>query len=354
MRLERISHGYWIVGTVTLAVATTAASWNFHSASAGADAPEIQRAGARPYIVCFGHVDMENGVASLYASVPGRVTEVKVAEGQTVSSGETLVCLDDEPAQLRLREAEADVKAAEEQLAQARRLPEQQRLKVTQQKAAVEALEHRIRGARAGLSRKLQLADIQQLNVKEVEAADSLVKEQEALARAERGKLRELELEDASSGIHRAQADLDARRARWEHARRGVRESTLKAPTAGKVLRVLISAGEMVGAQPHQPAILFCPEGERIIRAEAEQEFASHVKIGQPALIQDDATTGPSWRGRVMRISDWYAQRRSILQEPSQANDARTLECLVALDAGQPPLKIGQRVRIAIEQAEAN
>jgi hypothetical protein len=29
-------------------------------------------------------------------------------------------------------------------------------------------------------------------------------------------------------------------------------------------------------------------------------------------------------------------------------NDVRTLECLVVLEPGQPPLRIGQRVRVLI------
>ena len=35
--------------------------------------------------------------------------------------------------------------------------------------------------------------------------------------------------------------------------------------------------------------------------------------------------------------------------EPLQFNDVRTLECIVTLDPGQPPLRIGQRVRVTLE-----
>jgi hypothetical protein len=95
--------------------------------------------------------------------------------------------------------------------------------------------------------------------------------------------------------------------------------------------------------------VVFCPDGQRIIRAEVEQEFARDVAVGQAAAVQDDTTAdGPIWHGRVFRVSDWYTRRRSILQEPLQLNDVRTLECLVALDPGQQPLRIGQRVRVTI------
>ena len=35
--------------------------------------------------------------------------------------------------------------------------------------------------------------------------------------------------------------------------------------------------------------------------------------------------------------------------EPLQFNDVRTLECIVTLDPDQPPLRIGQRVRVTLE-----
>src|SRR5262249_1752389 len=161
------------------------------------------------------------------------------------------------------------------------KLPEQHRLKVTQQKAAIEAIEHRLEGARSVLERKRELVRIEQLNPREVEAAESQLKELEALERAERGKLHEQELDDPKVGIHRAQADVDAKRSRLEQARRGVEECELKAPADGTVLRVLVSAGEVLGPQPKQPALLFCPNGQRIIRAEIEQEFAGRVAVGQ-------------------------------------------------------------------------
>ena len=59
------------------------------------------------------------------------------------------------------------------------------------------------------------------------------------------------------------------------------------------------------------------------------------------------------WKGKVLRVSDWYTQRRSILLEPLQFNDVRTLECLIEITqspAGAPPLRIGQQMRVMVKQ----
>jgi hypothetical protein len=50
----------------------------------------------------------------------------------------------------------------------------------------------------------------------------------------------------------------------------------------------------------------------------------------------------------VTRLSDWYTHRRSILLEPMQFNDVRTLESIITLDPGQPMLRIGQRMRVTL------
>ena len=52
-----------------------------------------------------------------------------------------------------------------------------------------------------------------------------------------------------------------------------------------------------------------------LIRAELEQKFARHVVVGLPALVEDDGPAGNTWRGQVLRIADWYTQRRLINEE---------------------------------------
>lgn len=339
----------WIIGLGCLAISMVSVAWIMNAAPSSIVTAQTPPA-AVSRVVCFGHVDMEQGVTSLYPVIPGRVISVEVKENEVVKAGQVLCRLDDAVAHLRIKEAVADLEAAKERFAQAQKLPEQQHNKLAQQRAAIQAVVERLTGARAVLARKKELEKIQQLNPKETEAAEALVRELEAVERAERSKLSELELNDPTTGIKHAQADVDAKQARLEQARRGEQECSIKSPADGTVLRVLINPGEVLGPQPKQPAILFCPQGRRIIRAEVEQEFAGRVAVGQTALIQDDTSAADTWRGKVASISDWYTHRRSILQEPFQFNDVRTLECLITFDPDQPQMRIGQRVRVTIEK----
>jgi multidrug resistance efflux pump len=298
---------------------------------------------------CIGHVDNEPGVASLYPSQPGRVAEVLVHEDQQVKAGEVLLRLESRSAAFLVKQAEEDLKAAELQLTEARKLPKQHQLLIAQQKHAIEAARHRLSAACYALERKQNMVRADHLAPEEGEVAAALVKELEAALAVEGQKLQSIELHDADTQVARAQVDVDNKRTKLDMARYALDECSLRAPCDGKILRIFVSAGEVLGPQPKAPAVQFAPSGIRIVRAEIEQEFAARVHVGQTALIQDDASMGETWRGKVLRISDWYTHRRSILQEPLQFNDVRTVECIIQLDPGQMGLRIGQRVRVKIQ-----
>ena len=171
----------------------------------------------------------------------------------------------------------------------------------------------------------------------------------ESAVEGETTKLNGLEAVDPYIGVTLAMNDLNARKARLSKAEYALKETTLVAPFKGSVLRINTSVGETLGPNPKLPAIMFCPSTKRIVRAEVEQEFAGKISLNQLALMQDDCSTSTqTWRGKVVRISDWYTHRRSILLEPLQFNDVRTLECIIDLDPGQPILRIGQRVRVQL------
>src|SRR5262249_54000302 len=178
------------------------------------------------------------------------------------------------------------------------------------------------------------------------------VKEFEEAVKAEETKLAALQVEDPTVELERVRAEVATIRARFRQSERVLREHTLRAPEAGKVLRIFVTPSEYVTTPPRRVAIQFCPERPRVIRAEVDQAFARRVEVGQPAQVVDDCSSAHTWRGRIARISAWYTERRQIADEHLQMKDVRTLECLIVLDPGQPPLRIGQRVRATISRTE--
>jgi multidrug resistance efflux pump len=345
-KTKRSSWVKGLVGAAVLAIGMASVGSSSRTPSAGSE-PAAPAPAAEP-VACFGHVDVKHGVTSLYPVQAGRVIAVPAEENQHVKAGALLLRLDDTAARLRVQEAEADLASARLQLDKARRLPQQHQVQLAQMQAAIEAMQNRLAAASHERERKVELQEKDLLPKAELEVAGDQVKEIEALLRGEMEKRAELELHDPVADILRAEQEVQARQSRLGQAQQTLDECSLRAPSDGKVLRVLVGPGEMLSALPKQPALLFCPDGPRFIRAEVEQEFAHRVQVGQSATIRDESDDPQVWRGRVSLLSDWYTQRRSVLQEPLQLNDVRTLECRITLEPGQPPLRIGQRVRVLI------
>ncbi|MSR30642.1 MAG: biotin/lipoyl-binding protein [Gemmataceae bacterium] len=303
--------------------------------------------------VCIAYVDVEGGVTPLYPLQPGRVVAIPVRENQEVESGDVLIRLDDTLQKAQLEEARADVQAGSAQLDQAKLLYSQHDLKLKGQKAAITAKKEETAAVIAKRDQAERLEKNKLVSIEDVKAAQAFVRALEAAVEGETAKLKALESMDPQLSVNMAQNDLQARKARLQKAEFALKECAVSAPFKGSVLRINTTVGETLGPNPRLPAIMFSPAGKRIIRAEVEQEFASKISLNQLALIQDDCSSSPAnWKGKVVRISEWFTHRRSILLEPLQFNDVRTLECIVELDPGQPPLRIGQRVRVQLAAAE--
>jgi multidrug resistance efflux pump len=303
--------------------------------------------------VGFGHGDVEGGVIPLHPTQPGRVVEVLVKENQPVTKGEVLLRLDDRKQQNDVRQAEAAVNAATARLKQAENLRKELADGVRAQQELIAVYKAKLDGARAQLQRATSLFEARPnplIRQEELDVARAAVREAEAAVKARQAELDKIKVQDPELEIARARANLAGDRAQLDQARYALEETQLKAPADGTILRLTVNPGELLGSQPKQPAIIFCPNTPRIVRAEVDQESAGRIHVGQAVLIQDDARLTGEWRGKVKRISDWYSHRRSLLLEPGQFNDVRTLECIIELDPKQPHLRIGQRVRVTFEQ----
>ncbi len=351
-RMARAGGLLWPLILVALGAALMFAAVQFsRTAAAPTRLPPAAAAPAgtgRDGVVCFGTVDLDQGVASLYPLQPGRVAALSVAENQEVAQGAELLRLEDGTARSRLAEAEAAVALAQLQLRQARKQPELHTSRVAQQEAMRDAAASRVAAARRVLAREEKLGQSVVIAEADRSINEDKIRELEALEQADEERLSELKAQDVEAEIRRAELELTAAEARREQARLVLEECRVRAPSSGTVLRILVGPGDVLGGQPGPPVVLFAANGPQVIRATVEQEFAGRVKEGEPALVGDEADPTVTWRGRVARLAGWYHQRRTVLHEPSEFSDVRTLECVIVLDPGQPRLRLGQSVRISI------
>jgi multidrug resistance efflux pump len=301
--------------------------------------------------VSVAFVDVEGGVRKLYPTRPGRVTAVPFAEGVAVKEGDVLLQVDDTLAKKELAEAKLALEAAKVRLKAAKTGVEQLQAKVAALREVVNVQKAEQKEAEAGLD-KAQTYLKEKLGGSEEDVAILKAKVEKAKAgvRAKQKEMEALEKMNPQDMVDQAEVDVKAKALLVEKAAYGVEECAIKAPCDGSLLRSLASVGETLGANPQQPALWFCPNGPRIIRAEVEQEFATRMRQGQAATIKDEVTGKGEWKGKVTRVSDWYTQKRSILLEPMQFNDVRTLEVILSVEPkADEPLRIGQRVLVTLD-----
>jgi multidrug resistance efflux pump len=331
-------------------------SWGGTAKAAKEDSAE--REGGKQEIYCWGHFDIEGGVAGLYPRQVGEVIKRK-PENTLVKKGEVLLQLDDTLAQLKVKEAEAGVHAAEQQVAEANLLGEQYELQKTQQQALIDAIKFERKKVEEEKEKNLQALNPGAAQTKTIEnyykaALDELTEKQKA-EEAKR-ELIDFQIKKvAAIKIAQAEADLRIKQNLVKQATDLLRFYQILAPEDGMVLRTYVREGEMLGSNPKSQAIDFLPTGPghpMIVRAEVLQEWGRYVKVGQAVEIVDDTYNGPKWDGEVMKLSKWYAMTRSAVIEPLRYNDVRTLECLIRITSTKDnpnTMYIGQRVRAKIK-----
>lgn len=339
------------LGLGVLAASVVGTGWVLHS-----HASDGNKVTAAPVDVNkvngFGFVDVLDRVASLNPLQAGRVIAILVVENQHVNKGDVLLRLDSRLAKSKVDEAQADLEAAEETLKGARLAPKLQASEAKTQEQAVFAAEYALAAANEQLPRIKRLSEsgVGTVSKEDYRAKLKQIKQLEAVVKAEQEKLAGLRERNPQILINKAMSKVVGKRAQLQQARDILDEFCIKAPADGTILRLSTSVGDLIGPTRPEAAIIFCPgrPEDRIIRAEIEQEFAGKVKPGMLAVVQDDARLSGRWEGEVQSVSDWFTHRRSPLLEPRQFNDVRTLECIIKLKPGQPPLRIGQRMRVAL------
>lgn len=306
-------------------------------------------------VVCTGRVDVVGQVVALDPSQPGRVKKVNVTEGQVVGKDVVLLELDDTVAVLRERQAKAVVDgldADRKRIEQAiERFPNQ----LENRKAVARANKARAELAKTAIQQKLAQEGV---GVKytqiEKEAFAAQIAELDATVAAEATMLADVEKSEKASLellAKAAQARLDAAQADYDLAKKAVEECKLIAPGPGRILRVQAGAGGIIAPGGFTPSVVFAPDGPLVVRAEVDQEFLGRVKEGMVAEVQDDnRPDAPVRMGKVKSLAKWVARRRTLVLEPGEVNDVRTVECVVVLDGGTDEFFIGQRMRVRIKK----
>jgi multidrug resistance efflux pump len=341
----------WLGGILLLLSTAAGAGWVLnHSHDGNGYAAQDQTPAVPPdAILAIGRVDVEGDVRKI-SPPPGRVEWI-APEGAHVKKGDVIVKIDNRYLNSAVDLARCALADAETLLKKARAGCENNKIDVQMQENVVRLKTAKKEAARLEYEEAIK-KDLKTVLPNQFAILGWTLKALEGEVAVEKDKLHKLKLPFPAIDLEQARNNVAAKKVDLDKALLALEECDVRAPTDGAVLRVFISPGEHF-VKEMKWAMQFCPDARRVVRAEVLQEWAGLVKEGQDVTIEDDTVAGTRWHGKVQRVSNWIAPKREVMLEPFMVNDVRTLECLIDVRPGGPPLRLGQRVRVMILQGKS-
>lgn len=251
-------------------------------------------------IVLYGNVDLRQVALAFKGNE--RVQEMRVEEGDSVVPGQVLAVLDTSMLELRIRQAQAQVRVQQEGLNRLRSGSRPQ--EIAQTEAASAAAQAELTQARQQLERLSNVRAetngqaVSQLDIETGEARVAIA--QANLRRAQ--QVQELSVDGpASEDIARAEAMLEAANAELAVLEQQLEDAQLRAPIAAIVRSRLLEPGDM--ASPQRPAYNLAIVEPKWVRAYVSETDLGRVQAGQAASITTDSHPDQALQGIVGYIS---------------------------------------------------
>lgn len=291
-----------------------------------------------------------------------RVDQLLVKVGDRVESGQVIAILDSfDRWQGAFREAEEQVKVAQAKLNQVKagaqqgdiaaqqatiaRLEAQLAGEISTQQATVARLEAELQNAQVEAQRHQDLyqngvISASLLDSKSLAAQTAQQQVNEARANLDRSvQTLKRQIQEARATLNRivevrptdvaaAQAEVDRAIATANKTKAEFDEAYVRAPKAGRILRVYTQAGEAVSPD----GIVDLGQTDQMYAvAEVYEGDINNVKVGQSAVITADTLPGEI-KGTVEQIG-WTIAKQDLLDtDPTAAADARVIEVKIRLD----------------------
>jgi membrane fusion protein (multidrug efflux system) len=277
----------------------------------------------------------------------GPIVEVAVTENQSVSRGQLLFRLDDQPYRTALAKIEAEI---EIQRAEIRGLRAQWRTKREDIKAAQSQQNY----AQADYDRQKDLADRKFAPAAKMEESRmGLDVARQRIASLEEDLQR---IEAALAGDPKIKVDdhpkVKQMLAARDEALHNLRRTTIEAPLDGVVSKVLVPGSYAVMGVP---SIAVVANKDLWIEANFKETELTRVRVGQPVTITVDTYPDMQCTGKVTSLSQSTGAEFAVLPpQNATGNWVKVVQRIpvrtsVNCKEGDPPLRVGMSVTIEID-----
>lgn len=297
-------------------------------------------------IFANGFVEGSQREVQLGFEVTGRVNVVLVHEGQSARQGDVLATLEAGTWQAAVEQAAARLTLAEAERTRLINAASAETRAVAHARIAV--AEARLGQARDDLERGEQLLSRKAITTQEWQHLEHAHKVAQAELDLARTSAAELIAAARADDIRIADAKIALAKAALREAQAVLAKAQLVAPCDGRVLRLDIEPGQLVGDGQAAETVTFACDGQLHVRAYLEELDALRVEVGRRATVTADGLPGESVSATVVECAPYLTQKRTRHDLPGERIDTRLREVRLRLDrpAG---LLIGLPVEVLID-----
>ena len=274
----------------------------------------VQKRDLQALVSASGKIQPQR-LVNISADTMGRVTELRVEEGQRVQKGEFLLQIDPRNLTTAFNQTSASLAAS--------------RSMMEQLKVSLEGTRTNLKAAQDNFARQQQLWK-QGLTTKEaLENAENQV------------KVRQAELNSQERQIETQRLRMTQEQATVENAKLNLSKVRIESPITGIITRRNIEEGEtvVIGTMNNAGTVLLTVADMSVIEAEVEVDETDipSVQLGQPAKVTIDAMPGKTFTGKVTEIGNSPIQAAGA----SAASQATNFKVKVTLDGEIPDVRPG-------------
>lgn len=275
--------------------------------------------------------------------VAGYVKEILVQDYQWVEQGQPLVQIETDPFEMKLAQAQANVKAQEVALRKIKQANASAHANVNVMDANIQSAKASLENAKIAHARMAELVKTSAVSKQDYDnSLTNLQKAQAALAQAIAQK-HNAQQEIANVGVNEQSnlVAIDSAKAGLALAKLELSYTQIHAPISGRLGEINVEQGQLVSVGANLMTVV--PNDHWLIANVKETEIAQ-IGIGQPARIEVDALGGRQvLTGKVVQIAPATGSEFSSNKtDPSTGNFikiAQRIPVKIAFDPNQDALK---------------
>lgn len=299
-------------------------------------------------IAATGVVEAQSRNLDIAPPEAGLVTQVFAEVGEQVQQGAPLFELDARPLRAELLRAQADLKAAEAELARLRAMPRPEDIPPLE--AAVAQARAEAANAADELKRIENLYEYQAANPRELAQARYLKQAADAALAVAEAELARMKAGAWQQQINIAQAQVAQTRAAIEGIQLRIDRLTVTSPIDGTVIKRYIEPGEFAAPGTGNPAMVLGNLATLHIRAQVNEEDAALLVAGAPGQARVRGPNDTLIPLRMLRIEPMAVPKRQLTGLPTELIDTRVIEVVFEVtDNTGVPLYPGQLVDVFID-----